>query len=117
MNQSNFNYLYNFRPHPYFFHLELIANIWFTIEILIRMIFSPDIVKFIKSPVNMIDFIATASFYIDWLLEYLLDGSHRDTIEFFNIVRVLRLFKLTQHSSGLSILIETFKASGRVKKF
>lgn len=62
---------------------------------------------------NIIDFVATASFYIDWALEHLLDGSHRDTIEFFNIVRVLRLFKLTQHSAGLNILVETFRASAR----
>lgn len=48
-------------------------------------------------------------------MEWLLTGQHRDTIEFFNIVRILRLFKLTHHSSGLKILIQTFKASSRVK--
>ncbi|CAD5213030.1 unnamed protein product [Bursaphelenchus okinawaensis] len=101
------------RAHPHFFYLELIANIWFTWEILMRLIFSPNALDFIKSPINIIDFIATASFYVDWFLEYYLDGNHRDTIEFFNIVRIFRLFKLTQHSSGLNILIETFKASAR----
>lgn len=70
--------------------------------------------KFIKGPINIVDFVATISFYIDWLLEWLLAGRHRDTIEFFNIVRILRLFKLTHHSSGLKILIQTFKASSRV---
>jgi potassium voltage-gated channel Shaw-related subfamily C protein len=92
------------RPHPYFFYLELASNIWFTIEIIIRLIFTPNTTKFVKNPVNIIDFVATASFYIDWMLEYLLEGSHRDTIEFFNIVRVLRLFKLTQHSAVGSTL-------------
>ncbi|KAI6183919.1 hypothetical protein M3Y97_00540200 [Aphelenchoides bicaudatus] len=101
------------RAHPYFFHLELIANIWFSIELITRLIFAPNTSKFIKSPVNIIDFVATSSFYIDWLLEHLLEGNHRDTIEFFNIVRIFRLFKLTQHSSGLNILIETFRASAR----
>lgn len=101
------------RAHPYFFHLELIANIWFTIEILIRLIFCPNITKFVRNPVNIIDLAATASFYIDWFLEYLFEGAHRDTIEFCNIVRIFRLFKLTQHSAGLNILIETFRASAR----
>lgn len=77
------------------------------------MIFCPNIANFIKNPVNVIDLLATASFYIDWMLEHLLGGSNRDTIEFFNIIRVLRLFKLTQHSAGLNILVETFRASAR----
>lgn len=103
-----------YRAHPHFFYLELIANIWFTWEILMRLLFSPCPAKFVRNPINLIDFIATASFYVDWLLEHVLDGNHRDTIEFCNIVRIFRLFKLTQHSSGLNILIETFKASARV---
>ncbi|CAI2732778.1 unnamed protein product [Schistosoma spindalis] len=34
-------------------------------------------------------------------------------IEFFSILRVMRLFKLTRHISGLKILILTFKASAK----
>lgn len=34
-------------------------------------------------------------------------------IEFFSIIRILRLFKLTRHSGGLKILIHTFKASAK----
>jgi len=32
-------------------------------------------------------------------------------LEFISIVRILRLFKLTHHSPGLKILIQTFRAS------
>uniref|UniRef100_A0A914Q8R6 Ion transport domain-containing protein n=1 Tax=Panagrolaimus davidi TaxID=227884 RepID=A0A914Q8R6_9BILA len=56
---------------------------------------------------------ATVSFYLDWIIETVFDGNNRDTFEFFSIVRILRLFKLTQHSLGLKILIQTFKASMR----
>jgi potassium voltage-gated channel Shaw-related subfamily C protein len=62
----------------------------------------------------LVDLVATASFYADWALHTLLNGSQEDSLEFLNIVRVLRLFKLAQHSSGLKILIQTFKASARV---
>ena len=34
-----------------------------------------------------------------------------DVIDFLSITRIMRLFKFTQHSSGLKILIQTFKAS------
>ena len=36
-----------------------------------------------------------------------------DVLEFFSIIRILRLFKLTRHSSGLKILIQTFRASAK----
>jgi hypothetical protein len=72
-------------------------------------------VQFIKSPVNVIDFVATLSFYTDILLQSSV--AHRidkaDILEFFSIIRILRLFKLTRHSPGLKILIHTFKASAK----
>ncbi|CAA9993119.1 unnamed protein product, partial [Nesidiocoris tenuis] len=58
---------------------------------------------------------ATLSFYTDVLLQdpiaRTLDKA--DILEFFSIVRILRLFKLTRHSPGLKILIHTFKASAK----
>ena len=41
-----------------------------------------------------------------WLLT-----QENDILEFFSIIRIMRLFKLTRHSPGLKILIHTFKAS------
>ncbi|VDM95564.1 unnamed protein product [Thelazia callipaeda] len=99
------------RPHPAFFYVELVSNIWFTMELLVRFLFCPQMLKFIRQPANIIDLIATSSFYVDWALDQAFSGANRDTIEFFSIIRILRLFKLTQHSSGLKILIQTFKAS------
>ena len=57
----------------------------------------------------MIDIIATLSFYLDFLLTQL--QKENDVLEFFSIIRIMRLFKLTRHSPGLKILIHTFKAS------
>lgn len=65
---------------------------------------------FIKSPVNMIDLVATLSFYTDILQRM---GEPTGLFEAFSIVRILRLFKLTRHSPGLRILIHTFKASAK----
>lgn len=51
--------------HVAFFYIECICNAWFTFEILVRFIASPNKCEFINSSVNIIDYIATASFYID----------------------------------------------------
>ncbi len=71
---------------------------------------SPNMLDFIKSPVNMIDLVATLSFYTDILQRM---GEPTGLFEAFSIVRILRLFKLTRHSPGLRILIHTFKASAK----
>ncbi|XP_054266436.1 potassium voltage-gated channel protein Shaw-like [Macrosteles quadrilineatus] len=102
-------------PHDAFFYVELACNAWFTFELAVRSVVSPNLVQFIKSPVNVIDFVATLSFYTDILLQssvaHHIDKS--DILEFFSIIRILRLFKLTRHSPGLKILIHTFKASAK----
>lgn len=71
---------------------------------------APNIIEFIKSPVNVIDFAATLSFYIDMIL---ISETKSQLLDFFSIIRIFRLFKLTRHSPGLKILIHTFKASAK----
>uniref|UniRef100_A0A0R3S0R1 BTB domain-containing protein n=1 Tax=Elaeophora elaphi TaxID=1147741 RepID=A0A0R3S0R1_9BILA len=100
----------NSKPHPGFLIVEAICNVWFTIEILIRFITCPSKIKYFKTPVNIIDLIATLTFYLDLLMTTY--GSTAD-LEFFSIIRIMRLFKLTQHSSGLKILMHTFRASAK----
>ncbi|XP_066996693.1 potassium voltage-gated channel protein Shaw [Anabrus simplex] len=103
------------QPHEAFFYVELVCNAWFTFELAVRSVVSPNVVQFVKSPVNVIDFVATLSFYMDVLLTSKVGPrlDKVDIVEFFSIIRILRLFKLTRHSPGLKILIHTFKASAK----
>lgn len=71
---------------------------------------APNLLNFIKSPVNIIDLAATLSFYTDICQQM---GQQTGLFEAFSIIRILRLFKLTRHSPGLRILIHTFKASAK----
>lgn len=100
--------------HVAFFYVEALCNGWFTIEFLTRITASPNRCEFIKSSVNLIDMIATLSFYIDLALQKFASHlENADILEFFSIIRIMRLFKLTRHSSGLKILIQTFRASAK----
>ena len=79
-----------------------------------RFISCPNKWDFLKSSVNVIDYIATLSFYTDLVLQQLVSHiKNADVFEFFSIIRILRLFKLTRHSSGLKILLQTFRASAK----
>ncbi|CAK1587294.1 unnamed protein product [Parnassius mnemosyne] len=115
--EENFpGWLDNGQPHIAFFYIELICNVWFTIELLVRSVVAPNIIEFIKSPVNIIDFIATLSFYMDVVVELTVvkrNMDKADILEFISIIKILRLFKLTRHSPGLKILVHTFKASAK----
>ncbi|CAD0202414.1 unnamed protein product [Chrysodeixis includens] len=106
----------NGKPHGAFFYIELVCNVWFTIELLVRSVVAPNLIEFVKSPVNIIDFIATLSFYMDMVVELTVVRQYvdkADILEFISIIKILRLFKLTRHSPGLKILVHTFKASAK----
>ena len=62
-----------------------------------------------RCQVNIIDIVATLSFYIDFMMTRM--RKENEILEFFSIIRIMRLFKLTRHSPGLKILVHTFKAS------
>jgi potassium voltage-gated channel Shaw-related subfamily C protein 1 len=96
-------------PHKAFFYMESVCNAWFAFEILVRFIVSPHRCIFVRRAVNIIDIVATMSFFVDSILNHM--NIDNDVLEFFSIVRIMRLFKLTRHSPGLKILIHTFQAS------
>ncbi|VDL67820.1 unnamed protein product [Nippostrongylus brasiliensis] len=98
----------NSKAHPGFMMVETLCNIWFTIEILARFTCCPSRIEYLKAPVNLIDIVATVTFYIDVLINTF--GASAD-LEFFSIIRIMRLFKLTHHNSGLKILMHTFRGS------
>lgn len=102
--------------HEAFFYIECVCNAWFTLEILIRFICSPNKCQFIRASVNIIDYVATLSFYVDLILQRFASHlENADILEFFSIIRIMRLFKLTRHSSGLKILMQvTWKKYPRV---
>ncbi|KAH9283776.1 Potassium voltage-gated channel protein Shaw [Echinococcus granulosus] len=100
------------RAHNIFDYIEIICNIWFTFEISLRFLVAHSKLAFFRSAVNVIDLLALLSFYLDqFLAKVLIFSSEYEVLEFFSIVRIMRLFKLTRHYSGLKILIHTFRAS------
>ncbi|UXI22609.1 TATA box-binding protein-associated factor RNA polymerase I subunit A-like [Sarcoptes scabiei] len=102
--------------HDAFFYIESICNAWFSFEIATRFLVAPSKIEFTKDAINVIDAIATLSFYSDLLLQSLAASvqlANADILDFFSIIRILRLFKLTRHSRGLKILVHTFRASAK----
>jgi hypothetical protein len=68
-------------PHPVFFYIECVCNAWFSVELIVRLAVAPSRLTFVLTPVNIIELIASASFYLDFLMTYLKRDS--DVLEFF----------------------------------
>ncbi|VDD84530.1 unnamed protein product [Mesocestoides corti] len=99
-----------------FLYMEFVCNVWFLLEFFIRLVVTDDLLKFLRSPLNIIDIAAVISFYTELFVDLTVEhtpGVAKSALELFSIVRVMRLFKLTRYISGLKILILTFKASAK----
>lgn len=104
--------------------IEGICILWFTMEYLLRFIFSPDKVAFMKDTLNFIDVLAIMPYYVS---NFVIDMEEDDTAEdgdedvfkkifrkfmnIFRLMRILRVFKLGRHSIGLKCLGHTVTTS------
>ncbi|XP_051905615.1 potassium voltage-gated channel subfamily C member 1-like isoform X1 [Hippocampus zosterae] len=95
-------------------YVEGVCVIWFTIEVLLRVIFCPDKTEFFRSALNIIDIVAIVPFYLEVALSGLSSKTAKDVLSFLRVVRfvrILRIFKLTRHFVGLRVLGHTLRAS------
>ncbi|KAI6238964.1 BTB domain-containing protein [Aphelenchoides fujianensis] len=89
-----------------FFWIELVCNCWFLFEFVLRFISAPSKCDFLKKFLNLLDVCAIAPSTLSESTE-----AQSQNFAVLRVIRVVRVFKLTRHSLGLQVLIETFKAS------
>ena len=104
--------------------IDIIDNlvvIFFSVELLIRVIICPDKKRFMKDPMNIIDFFAILPFFLSLLLEGLEDyqiiGKTGKIIRLIRVMRILRVFKLVRHFAGLQSIFMTLQQAYQVQTF
>ncbi|XP_077565270.1 voltage-gated potassium channel KCNC2 isoform X2 [Stigmatopora nigra] len=105
---------YEIETDPALTYVEAVCVFWFTTEFLVRVTFCPVKLEFIKSLLNIIDFVAILPFYLEVGLSGLSSQAAKDVLGFLRVVRfvrILRIFKLTRHFVGLRVLGHTLRAS------
>jgi len=96
----------------YLAKIEEVCIAWFTLEYILRLLFSPSKRKFLQGALNFIDLLAIMPYYLSYFLieskkkigeedEY---KTFRKVVQVFRLMRVLRVFKLGRHSRGLQSL-------------
>jgi hypothetical protein len=101
-------------PHHILINIEFVCNVFFFIEYVLRFFSSPDKLKFLKNPYNILEFLAIFPFF--WPAETLTNKEtfgvkvHNYT-EVFYILRILKIFTIVPKHSGLRVLLLTLKNS------
>ncbi|CAH8450720.1 unnamed protein product [Dicrocoelium dendriticum] len=98
-----------------FFIIETICTFWFTLELIVRFVSCPSRTSFVKDLKNLVDLAAIVPYYItliNVLISFSCEGAKNSaSLAFLRVIRLIRVFKLTKHSSGLQVLVLTFKES------
>ena len=103
--------------HPIFETTEIICIAWFTIEFIVRFWACPNKFAYAKDPLNIIDLISIAPFYLSIVISNFSANLMRSTISIrklftlFRVLRILRIFKLARHSKGLKQFGKTIRMS------
>ena len=93
------------------FLAEFIFQIFFAVEFVLRLLFCPNKIKFVKNLLNIIDIIAIFPYFI--LLTIKVEGLSRFSfLRILRMVRVLRLLRMTKQSGNLETVIKIMKTCG-----
>ncbi|OCT77018.1 potassium voltage-gated channel subfamily S member 2 [Xenopus laevis] len=103
---------------PQFEIVEHFGIAWFTLELVVRFAVSPDLSLFFKHPLNIIDLISIAPFYITLIVNMVVESSPTlvnlgKVAQVLRLMRIFRILKLARHSTGLRSLGATLKYSYR----
>ena len=86
--------------------IDYFCGIWFTFELLLRIIFCPRRRVFFRQLTNWIDILSVIPFYLR-----LIDPDGGPLADALLMIRLLRLFRFFRLLYGLQILLHTLKAS------
>lgn len=93
---------------PYLAAIDYITVAWFTVDLSVRFLVTPNKHDFLVNSNNIFDIVATLLLLFNFLFEMYLDAFLCQCLQVF---RVLRLFRLLTYHSGLQVIITSIKLS------
>ncbi|PNI22011.1 KCNV2 isoform 1 [Pan troglodytes] len=98
---------------PVLEHVEMLCMGFFTLEYLLRLVSTPDLRRFARSALNLVDLVAILPLYLQLLLECFTGEDHQrgptvgsvgkvgQVLRVMRLMRIFRILKLARHSTGL----------------
>ncbi|CAH1781888.1 unnamed protein product [Owenia fusiformis] len=102
-------------------YLDFVLNIFFTIELILRFMTVPNKLVFMRNLITIIDIVCVVPALVMYTIIFAVPDYQKSTaLEWIvrvawmlRLLRVLRIFKLTKHYTGLKIFVMALKASWR----
>ncbi|KAI6071803.1 Potassium voltage-gated channel subfamily S member 3 [Aix galericulata] len=101
--------------------VEIACIIWFTAELVIRLITAPSQKKFWKKPLNIIDFVSIIPFYATLAVDTKEEESEDienmgKVVQILRLMRIFRILKLARHSKDSSFHQEIQISRGKQER-
>lgn len=104
------------------FALDCVTFAWMALELILRLVSCPKLIRFFMNIYTIVDLIALATYIVQFHygIEYhkaiksstVIKTNHKN-IEMFSIVRLVRFFRFIRYSNGLQIIKYTLIASSK----
>lgn len=107
-----------FEIPSYLFYLELFCVFWFGLELSTRLFFCPNRKKFLKSPLNWVDFLSLFPVFVELMARGPIEKTDNvwkvlGLIRIVYILKLFRLVRLMESSLVLRVLSGTLRAITR----
>eukprot|EP00299_Pterocystis_sp_00344_P013717 c6752_g1_i1.p1 GENE.c6752_g1_i1~~c6752_g1_i1.p1 ORF type:complete len:381 (+),score=64.68 c6752_g1_i1:141-1145(+) len=87
---------------------EIFCVVWFSFEYFTRLLTTENRWKFLRQPMNIIDLLAIAPFYLDAVFNF---GGSSTFLRVLRLMRMFRIFKMGKYSAGMQMLANTMAKS------
>ncbi|TWW71650.1 potassium voltage-gated channel subfamily S member 3-like [Takifugu flavidus] len=105
--------------HPWLRGFDSFCVLFFSVEFFLRLSVAPSARMFLRSTLNVIDFMSVVPFYITLACDVADEdddtglGNVGKVVQILRLMRVFRILKLARHSAGLRSLGATLQHSAR----
>ncbi|KAL7669042.1 hypothetical protein ACOME3_009713 [Neoechinorhynchus agilis] len=96
--------------------LDITSNIYLLIEVVLKILVCPSVHVFFKSTINAIDCFASCWYFGNLAARTLLPTMFNQNYAFnlLSNVRILRIFKICRHHTGLRVIVASLRSSAQV---
>lgn len=97
---------------PIFHRIEIVCITWFTLELVLRLLVSPNYTRFFRSTITITDILSVTPYFIYVIVEQYVDGVINSNLKSTSMIfRSFAFINITRYFDSMRILAKTIKQS------